>query len=37
MKKHNEFMRKVLTRFIDHNESRQSLYEKEKKYIRKHD
>lgn len=37
MKRHNEFMRKVLTRFIDHNESRQSLYQKEKQYIRKYD
>jgi hypothetical protein len=35
MKKHNSFMRKVLTKFIQHNEERQSLYEQEKKFLRK--
>jgi len=30
MKKHNDFMRKVLTKFIKHNEERQGLFEKDK-------
>ena len=30
MQQHNEFMRKVLTKFINYNEQRQHLYQKEK-------
>ena len=37
MKKHNEFMRKVLSRFIKHNESRQSFYQHQKDDIGKGD
>ena len=35
VQKHNEFMRKVLTKFIEHNENRQEIYEKEKKFIKR--
>lgn len=34
MEKHNVFMRKVLTKFIMHNEDRIGMYEKEKKSIK---
>lgn len=34
MKKHNEFMRKVLAKFIEHNESRQKTYEKQKLFYK---
>jgi len=34
MEKHNVFMRKVLTKFIMHNEDRMGMYEKEKKSIK---
>ena len=37
MKKHNGFMRKVLARFIKHNENRQSSYQRQKDNIRKGD
>ena len=37
MQKHNEFMRKVLTKFIEHNESRQALFEVDKNYIKRND
>jgi hypothetical protein len=36
MQKHNDFMRKVLTKFIEHNEDRQELLEEDKKFQRKH-
>lgn len=35
MKKHNDFMRKVLEKFIKHNQERQNTYEKQKIFYSK--
>lgn len=37
MDNHNSFMRKVLSRFIKHNENRQNIYEQEKLFIKRND
>ena len=35
IKKHNDFMRKILAEFIEHNESRQKIVERQKNHYRK--
>jgi hypothetical protein len=35
MKKHNEFMRKVLEKFIQHNQERQNAFQKQKVFYKK--